>query len=80
MSTQIVGMAIQITEENAAKIAIVNGGIVPKVEHFYTGSVFIYPYDPDANPRIMVGYAFEANWKTIYHELNDQHFTEIVEI
>lgn len=79
----VVGMAIKITEENAAKIAVVNGGVVPGLEGFYTGSYFVFPYDPDAHNRILPGYVFELNWKAadkVLYPVNEHFFVDIIEI
>lgn len=79
MSNHPVGMAIQITEDNAENIAILNRGVAPKTEDFYTGTYFIFPYAPDAAPRIVPGYVFDANW-AFTERPDPTYFVEIVEI
>lgn len=78
----VVGQAIQITELNAPMIAIVNKGVVPQLEGFYTGSYFLLPYDPDLPARIVPGYVFEQNWKawSDREPVNMVYFVDIVEV
>lgn len=75
-------MAIKITPENADKIAVVNDGVAPFYEGFYTGSYFVKPYDPNIETSVVAGYIFDVNWKAASESqpINDTHLVDIIEI
>ena len=74
-----VGIAIVISESNAAKISILNGGIALNMKDISHGSYFLYPYATDAVPRIIDERTFDQNWQFL-HFPGTSHFVEIVEI
>lgn len=78
--SNVVGMAIRITSENAASIAVVNAGVVPDTERsLHNDEYFVFPYDPDAHCTILPGYAFRENFE-FTSPRSETHFVEIREI
>ena len=56
-----VGMAVEITEENRHRIAIVNGGVVPEMEAVKT--YFFFPYNYDHHCRILAADVFFETYR-----------------
>jgi len=74
--SNIVGMAIPVTFDNAPKIAVVNGGQTVEVEN---DSFFIFPYDPELTCSLVPGYVFRENYRFASPRSTD-HFVDIYEI
>lgn len=77
MSIKSIGMAIKITKDNCEKIAVVNGGIVPKIEEVIT--YFYFPYDYDSSCQILSEEVFKDNYRFNNLE-NDKFFVDVDEI
>ena len=76
MST-IFGMAIQITEKNASKLSIVNGGR----EVWYQENIicyFVFPYDPEGYCTILAAETFFDNYEFV-DEPNTEAFVDVRE-
>jgi hypothetical protein len=59
--TPSIGMAIKITEFNREKIAVVNGGLAPKLEDVET--YFFFPYSYDAPCEILTVQDFNVKYR-----------------
>jgi hypothetical protein len=72
--TKSVGMAIRITENNREQIAVVNRGVVPRIEEVTT--YFFFPYNYNTHCHILS----EAEFLRTYEFANDENLNYFVDV
>lgn len=80
MAFEVVGLAIQITEDNKEALSYAFEGKKIEISFpLYGGYTLVRPFNPDDEPFIIPTYAFDQNWMYIRPPSPD-YLVEIITI